>query len=67
MVLLMLFFTLFVVDAMLHHFVWFLGNKDTLLIIPRSKNVDIRQELLKFHAKFYSANIMSLAVLGRGK
>ncbi|XP_053953738.1 insulin-degrading enzyme isoform X2 [Anastrepha obliqua] len=41
------------------------GNKVTLHDIPKSKNIDVREELLKFHKKWYSSNIMSLAVLGK--
>jgi hypothetical protein len=42
------------------------GNKETLLVIPRQRNQDPRDELLKFHKKYYSSNIMALAVLGKG-
>ena len=28
--------------------------------------MDIRAELLKFHSKYYSSNLMRLVVLGRG-
>ncbi|XP_037720815.1 insulin-degrading enzyme isoform X2 [Drosophila subpulchrella] len=41
------------------------GNKTTLSEIPKSKNIDVRDELLKFHKKWYSANIMCLAVIGK--
>ncbi len=44
----------------------FSGNKETLLTKPQEQGIDTRQELLKFHAKNYSANIMTLAVLGKG-
>ena len=43
------------------------GNKDTLDTIPKSKGINTRDELLKFHSQYYSSNIMSLAVLGKGK
>jgi len=43
-----------------------LGNKDTLLAIPSQRNQDIREELLKFHARYYSSNVMALTVLGKG-
>ena len=43
-----------------------LGNKSTLCDIPKSQNIDVREELLKFHKQWYSANIMSLAVIGKG-
>ncbi|XP_076308150.1 insulin-degrading enzyme-like isoform X2 [Tachypleus tridentatus] len=41
------------------------GNKETLEEIPKSQNVDIRQELLKFHEKWYSSNIMALSIIGK--
>lgn len=44
-----------------------IGNKDTLDTIPKSKGINTRDELLKFHSKYYSSNIMSLAVLGKGE
>jgi insulysin len=43
------------------------GNLETLEVDPKSKGKDIRQELLKFHDSYYSANIMKLCILGRGK
>ena len=47
--------------------VFLTGNKETLLTRPRELGLDVRDELLKFHNKFYSSNIMSLAVLGKGE
>ncbi|XP_017844031.1 insulin-degrading enzyme isoform X2 [Drosophila busckii] len=41
------------------------GNKATLCEIPKSKGIDVRDELLKFHKKWYSSNIMCLAVIGK--
>ncbi|KAL7290058.1 hypothetical protein TKK_0015787 [Trichogramma kaykai] len=41
------------------------GNRETLQINPKEKNIDIRQALLDFHSKYYSANIMALSVLGK--
>ena len=41
------------------------GNLATLWEEPRARGVDIREELLKFHAKYYSANMMKLVVIGR--
>lgn len=41
------------------------GNKETLLEIPKEQNIDIRNELIKFHKKWYSSNIMSLAIFGK--
>ncbi|KAF6025311.1 IDE [Bugula neritina] len=39
------------------------GNKQTLWTTPREKGIDTREELLKFHSKYYSANVMGLAIL----
>ncbi|XP_020292220.1 insulin-degrading enzyme isoform X2 [Pseudomyrmex gracilis] len=39
------------------------GNKQTLDIIPKQKGIDIRERLLEFHEKYYSANIMALCIL----
>ncbi|XP_068709633.1 insulin-degrading enzyme-like [Montipora foliosa] len=41
------------------------GNKLTLETRPKEKGLSTRDELLKFHSSFYSANIMALVVLGR--
>ncbi|XP_070209984.1 insulin-degrading enzyme-like [Littorina saxatilis] len=41
------------------------GNKDTLSTIPKSKGIDVRDELLKFHDKYYSSNMMGLSVVGK--
>ena len=41
------------------------GNIDTLLTIPKSRGQDVRDELLKFHKKYYSSNLMALALLGK--
>jgi len=41
------------------------GNKDTLDTIPKASGINVRDELLKFHEKHYSANIMCLTVLGK--
>lgn len=43
------------------------GNKSTLETIPKSKGMNLRDELLKFHDKWYSSNIMALAILGKGE
>lgn len=32
---------------------------------PLTKGINVRDELIKFHDKWYSANIMSLAVYGK--
>ncbi|XP_078036268.1 insulin degrading metalloproteinase isoform X2 [Augochlora pura] len=41
------------------------GNKETLEIIPKQKNINIREKLLEFHETYYSANAMALCVLGK--
>ncbi|KAI9266092.1 Metalloenzyme, LuxS/M16 peptidase-like protein [Sporodiniella umbellata] len=41
------------------------GNLETLFENPKRNGQDIRQELLKFHDSYYSANIMKLCILGR--
>ncbi|RWS24697.1 Insulin-degrading enzyme-like protein [Leptotrombidium deliense] len=41
------------------------GNRETLKVIPESLGINVRQSLLDFHSQWYSANIMSLAVLGK--
>ncbi len=42
------------------------GNLKTLKIEPESKGLSVREELLKFHSKYYSANLMTLSLLGKG-
>lgn len=41
------------------------GNKATLLDEPKSRGLDTREALLRFHSEYYSSNIMGLTVLGR--
>lgn len=41
------------------------GNYDTLWTRPKKRGVDVREELLRFHAEYYSANLMKVAVFGR--
>ncbi|KAI0221377.1 metalloprotease [Massospora cicadina] len=41
------------------------GNLETLLETPRRKGLDIRDELLKFYNRYYSANLMKLVVCGK--
>ncbi|KAL7034103.1 hypothetical protein ACKWTF_007861 [Chironomus riparius] len=41
------------------------GNKETLLDIPKQNGIDTRAELIKFHDKFYSSNLMTLAIFGK--
>ena len=45
----------------------FIGNKTTLETRPRELGIDVQKALLEFHEKYYSANIMSLTVIGKGK
>lgn len=46
----------------LHHFMT--GNSQTLRDIPLQEGIDVRSALLDFHAKYYSANLMQLVVVG---
>jgi insulysin len=41
------------------------GNKETLMDIPKKNGIDTRMELIKFHDKHYSSNIMTLAIFGK--
>jgi insulysin len=41
------------------------GNKETLGEGPKEAGIDLRAELLSFHEKYYSANVMKLVVLGK--
>ncbi|VDL94006.1 unnamed protein product [Schistocephalus solidus] len=41
------------------------GNRVTLLEEPKSKNIIVRNELLKFHSTYYSANLMGVTLLGK--
>lgn len=41
------------------------GNKKTLWDAPGQLGINVRDELLKFHQKYYSANLMSLCVIGK--
>ncbi|KAF8947270.1 Insulinase (Peptidase M16) [Haplosporangium gracile] len=41
------------------------GNLETLEEAPGREGIDVRDELIKFHSKYYSANIMKLVILGR--
>jgi insulysin len=40
------------------------GNKDTLEKIPRQRGIDVRSQLLDFHKKYYSSNLMTLCIVG---
>ncbi|TGZ79465.1 LuxS/MPP-like metallohydrolase [Ascodesmis nigricans] len=41
------------------------GNLQTLKELPAKRGINVRDEFMKFHAKYYSANLMKLVVLGR--
>lgn len=41
------------------------GSMATLKTIPEGMGIDVRASLLEFHDKYYSANLMSLCLLGR--
>ncbi|CAB3989452.1 insulin-degrading enzyme isoform X1 [Paramuricea clavata] len=41
------------------------GNKTTLETRPRELGIDVQKALLEFHEKYYSANIMSLTLIGK--
>jgi insulysin len=46
------------------HSKFFTGNKQTLLTDTKSAGLDLRQELLQFYDAYYSANQMTLAIVG---
>ena len=46
---------------------FFTGNKQTLLEDTKRQGIDLRQELVNFHEKYYSANQMNLAVVAPQK
>nr|CDS30270.2 insulin degrading enzyme [Hymenolepis microstoma] len=39
------------------------GNKMTLFDSLREKSINVRDELIKFHAKYYSSNIMAVTII----
>ena len=41
------------------------GSIDTLWNIPKEKGVEVREELIRFHKEHYSANLVTITVLGR--
>jgi insulysin len=47
-----------------HKFV--VGNLESLKEIPEQKGLNVHEEIRKFYDKYYSANIMKLAILGKG-
>jgi len=46
---------------------WVTGNKITLHTRPNARGIDVREELLCFYNKYYSAGLMALTVYGKGK
>ena len=46
------------------HSKFFTGNKKTLLEESKRAGLNLREELIKFYSKYYSANQMTLAVMG---
>ena len=42
-----------------------IGNKETLVTKIEEQGIDLRQELIEFHKRYYSGNIMKLVVLGK--
>ncbi|DBA04210.1 TPA: hypothetical protein N0F65_004318 [Lagenidium giganteum] len=45
-----------------HRFGW--GNRKSLMEDPARRNINVREEILKFYTQNYSANIMKLVVCG---
>lgn len=41
------------------------GNKMTLDTLPKSRGLNVREQLLQFHQQWYSSNVMAVVVLGR--
>ncbi len=41
------------------------GNLSTLKLEPEKQGLNVRDELLKFHSNYYSANLMTLCLLGK--
>lgn len=41
------------------------GNLETLKDLPIEAGINLRDRLLEFHAKYYSANQMRLVILGK--
>lgn len=41
------------------------GNKKTLFVDAKAKGIEPRDALLAFHKKWYSSNLMTLAILGK--
>lgn len=47
----------------LNHFIT--GNSETLRDAPEKQGIDVRAALLDFHDRYYSANLMTLVIVGR--
>ena len=41
------------------------GNLETLKTIPEKLKINIRDELVNFHSKYYSSNLMQLCIQGK--
>jgi insulysin len=41
------------------------GSIETLVDIPKKLNLDIREALLAYHHTYYSANLMTLVIIGK--
>merc|ERR1719468_200162 len=41
------------------------GNLDTLQTQPEKLGLNVREELIRFHTKYYSSNLMTLCLLGK--
>jgi insulysin len=46
------------------HSKFFTGNKQTLLVDTKKAGLNLREQLIEFYNKYYSANQMTLAVVG---
>jgi insulysin len=46
------------------HSKFFTGNKQTLAVDTRDAGLNLREQLIEFYGKYYSANQMTLAVVG---
>ena len=42
-----------------------IGNLDTLKNLPEKYNINVAEELLAFYKTHYSANLMSLVIMGK--
>jgi secreted Zn-dependent insulinase-like peptidase len=50
---------------MLCHVRFYAGNLETLLTTPTKAGIDVRAAVADWHARHYSANLMTAAVYGR--